>query len=160
VTATQTLVADVLDGLFGTWRADATLATYGDRLLISDGPPVIDRSAEIELWVGATGLESEETVVTGTQDWVTLGDAADDRDESMDVTNAIWVAAGSTDIKTARRLAITVFSAAAAAVRGSNLGINALDPTVQVVSWELHQGQFSSGVGAVLTFVVRATGQL
>lgn len=160
MTVTQTLAADVLDGLLATWQADATLAAYGDRLRIFDGPPTTDRSAEIEIWVGATGVEPEETVVTGTQDWVTFGDATGDRDESIDLTSTVWAASGSNDIKTARRLAITVFSAAAAAVRGSNLGLSALDRTVQVVSWELRQGQYASGVGAVLTFVTRASGQL
>lgn len=160
MTVPQTLVADVLDGLLTVWKTDPTLTAYGNRLRVYDGPPTTDRAAEIELWVGASGLEPEETVITGTQQWATFGNAIDDRDESIDITNAVWVANGTTDIATARRTAITTFAAAAAAIRGSNLGVSALNPTAQVVSWELHQGQFSSGVGVVLTFTVQATGQL
>lgn len=160
----QTLAADVLDGLLTVWRADATLAAYGGRLRIHDGPPVDDRAPEIELWVGATGLEPEETVISGTQDFVTLGDAADDRDETIEIQNAVWVysTTGGTDhgIATTRRTALAAFSAAAAAIRGSNLGIAALDPAAQVVAWELHQGEYVSGAGAVVSFTVRVTGQV
>jgi hypothetical protein len=154
---TQTLAADLLDALLAAWQADATLTAYGDRLLISDGPPITDRSREIELWVGATGLEAEETVITGTQNWVTLNQATD-RDEQLDITCAIWVANGSHDIKAARRLAIDVFNAAAAAVRGSDFGLASVYDSTHVTDWQLHQGQFSSGVGAVLQFTVHAEG--
>lgn len=155
----QSLAADVLDGLLATWQADPTLTGYGDRLRIYDGPPTTDRAAEIELWVGANGVEAEEEVVTGTQDWAAFNQS-DDRDETIDVVNAIWVANGSHDIKGARRLAFQILDAAAGAVRGSALGIAAAYPATQVVSWSLRQGEYTSGVGAVITFTVRVTGQL
>ena len=70
---TQTLAADVLDALLTVWRADATLTAYGtDQLRIYDGAPLLDRAAPIELWVGSTGIADEETVITGTQEWVTV----------------------------------------------------------------------------------------
>jgi hypothetical protein len=157
---TQTKVADVLDALLATWQAAPTLTAYGDRLAVFDGPPVTDRAREIELWVGATGEDSDETVIQGSQEFVTFGDAAGDRDEDLDIECAIWVAAGNTDIKTARRTAIDVFNAAAGAIRGSDLGDAALDPTVQVASWRLRQGQFSTGVGVILRFTVHVSGLL
>lgn len=155
----ETLIADVLDALVTTWRADATLAALGARLRIFDGPPTTDRAAEIELWIGATGLEADETVVEGVQAFATFADALD-VDEALDISNAIWVANGANDVSTARRTAITTFNAAAAAVRGSSLGLSALYPATTVTGWQLRQGQFTSGVGAVLTFTVHATGQI
>lgn len=157
----QTLLADVLDALLAAWRGAAALTAYGDRLRIFDGPPVDDRAAEIELWVGATGQEPDETVITGTQEWVTLGDALDDRDEALDIQNAIWVySTTGTAIGTTRRTAIDVYNAAVAAVRGTDLGIADLDPTVAPSGWELRQGEFASGAGVVLTFTLHITGQL
>lgn len=156
----QTLAADVLDALAAAWRADATLTAYGTRLLISDGPPVTDRTHEIELWVGATGLDPDEAVVTGGQAFVTQN-AIDDIDETLDIACAVWVANGTNDIPTARRLAIDVFNAAAAAVRGSALGLgDEVYNATEVVSWQLRQGQWTSGVGAVLAFVVQVQGQV
>jgi hypothetical protein len=157
----QTLAPDVLDALLVTWRGAAALLAYGDRLRIYDGPPVTDRAAEIELWVGATGLEAEETVITGTQDWVTLGDATADRDETIEIQNAIWVysTTGAT-IGITRRTTFDVFNAAIAAIRGSNLGIAALGPTAAPASWQLHQGEFTKGAGVVITFTIHVDGQL
>lgn len=153
----QTAAADLLDALVAAWTADATLATYiaANRLRVFDGPPLTDRSHEIELWVGATGLESEETVITGQQNWAVMNQA-NDRDEQLDVVNSIWVAEGNNDLATARRTAITVFNAAAAAIRGSSLNVAGVYPAIEVTSWELHQGQFNTGVGAVLQFTVHA----
>lgn len=155
----QTLAADVLDALAATWRANAALTAYGNRLRIFDGPPVTDRAAEIELWVGATGLQPDETVVSGVQDFEAF-EQVNDRGEILDISNAIWVANGANDIVTARRTAIDAFSAASAAIRGSNLGIAEVYADTQVVSWDLRQGQWTSGVGAVVAFIVRVTGQL
>lgn len=162
MTTRQTLAADVLDALVTTWGADATLGTYvtAGRLRIYDGPPVDDRAAEIELWVGATGLEPDEAVVTGTQAFATQG-TTDDVDETLSIACAIWVANGTNDIKTARRTAIDVFNAAVTAVQGSDLGLgNEVYDATQVVSWQLRQGQWTSGVGAVLAFVVQVEGQV
>lgn len=158
----QTLAADVLDALVSTWRADSTLAGYvtAGRLRIYDGPPVDDRAAEIELWVGATGLEPDEAVVTGGQAYATFG-TADERDEQLAIANAVWVANGTNDIATARRAAIDVFNAAVTAVTGSDLGLgNEVYDATTVVSWQLRQGQWTSGVGAVLAFVVQVQGQV
>ena len=156
----QTLAADVLDALVAAWKADATLTAYGTRLLVSDGPPITDRSHEIELWVGATGLQPDETVVSGTQVFETIN-AADDQGEILNISCAIWVAQGTNDIATARRTAIDVFNAAIGAVQGSALGLGAeVYNATSVNSWELRQGQWTSGVGAVLAFVVQVTGQV
>jgi hypothetical protein len=138
----ETLIPDLLDALVTAWTADATLAAYGTRLRIFDGPPLTDRAAEIELWVGATGLDADEEVVVFTQQRADFdGD---------------WVANGTHDISAARRLAVTVYAAAAAVVRTSTLavaGVQALD----ISDGRLRQGQFDSGVGCVLTFTTTAT---
>lgn len=152
----ETLIPDLLDALVTAWTADATLLAYGQRLRISDGPPLTDRAAEIEIWVGATGLESDEEVVVFNQ---TRADFAGNRDETLTVANAVWVANGSHDIAAARRLAVVVYAAAAATIRTSTLavaGVMALD----VSDGRLRQGQFDTGVGAVLSFNVTAMCQL
>jgi hypothetical protein len=156
--STQSLVADVIDALLVTWRADATLVAYAGRLRIYDGPPLDDRAAEIELWVGATGLEPDETVLSGEQDWATMLGILD-RDETLLVQNAIWVARGNVDVAAARRTALDVFDAATTAVRSATLGLSTVE-WVDVPSWSLRQGQFNTGAGAVLTFTVRARGQV
>lgn len=154
----QTLATHIVDGLLTTWRADATLATYGDRLRIFDGPPLTDRAAPIEIWVGSTGDPSdEETVIRGSQQWETQR-AAGDRGETVEVSCAIWVADGSVDIAVARRTAIEVFHAAAGAIRGTDFDSDAVYDSTEVISWELRQGQYPTGVGAVLAFIVRAEG--
>lgn len=152
----ETLTADVLDALLLAWRADATLIAYGDRLRISDGPPVTDRTAEIELWVGATGGEPDEEIIVFTQ---SRADFQADRDETLTVTSAIWVANGSHDIAAARRLAITVFAACAAVIRTATLSIVGVF-SLDVSNGRLRQGQFTSGVGCVLSFDVTVQGNL
>lgn len=148
----ETLIPDLLDALVAAWTADVTLQTYGSRLRIYDGPPTTDRAAEIELWVGATGLEAvEEVIVFGQQ----RADFEGDRDETLTIANAVWVANGTHDVAAARRLAVAVYAAAAATVRTSTLavaGIRALD----VSEGRLQQGQFDSGVGCVLSFTITA----
>ena len=65
---------------------------------------------------------------------------------------------GSVDIATARRTAIEVFHAAAGAIRGTDFDSDAVYDSTEVISWELRQGQYPTGVGAVLAFIVRAEG--
>jgi hypothetical protein len=149
----ETLIPDLLDALVVAWTADATLVSYGTRLRIFDGPPLTDRAAEIELWVGATGLDDDEEVVVFAQH---RADFDGDRDEVLTMAHAVWVANGAHDISTARRLAVAVYAAAAAVVRTSTLavtGVQALD----VSDGRLRQGQFESGVGCVLSFTTTAT---
>lgn len=148
----ETLIPDLLDALRVAWLADSTLVAYGSRLRIYDGPPTTDRSAEIELWVGATGLDPDEEVIVFNQARV---DFEGDRDETLTVANAVWVANGNNDISAARRLAVAVYAACAATVRLSTLAVAGV-MALGVSDGRLRQGQFSSGVGCVLTFTVTA----
>jgi hypothetical protein len=149
---TDTLIPDLLDALVGAWTADATLTAYGNRLRIFDGPPLTDRAAEIELWVGATGLDADEEVVVFTQQ---RADFAGDRDEVLTIAHAVWVANGTHDISSARRLACQVYAAAAAVVRTSTLSVAGVQ-AIDVSDGRLRQGEFDSGVGAVLSFTTTA----
>ena len=149
----ETLIPDLLDALVTAWRADATLTAYGDRLRIFDGPPLTDRAAEIELWVGATGLDADEEVVVFAQN---RADFDGDRDETVTMAHAVWVANGSHDISAARRLAVTIYAAAAAVVRTSTLSITGVQ-AIDVSNGALRQGEFDSGVGCVLSFTTTAT---
>lgn len=157
--ATQTLAPAVLDALRTTWSADPTLsaAVTAGTLGIYDGPPVTDRSRPTELWIGASGTDPDETVVSGAQDLV---DFEGDVDEQLDITCAVWASAGGTDIAAARSTALALFNAAVTAIRGTTLGLAALRPVTSVTSWDLRQTQAASGVGAVLTFTVHAEGSL
>jgi len=148
----ETLIPDLLDALVAIWTADPTLAGYGTRLRVFDGPPITDRAAEIELWVGATGLESDEEVIVFNQ---SRADFDGDRDETLTVSNAVWVANGTHDIAAARRLAVAVYAAAASTVRISTLGVSGV-MALDVTDGRLRQGQFDTGVGCVLTFDVAA----
>jgi hypothetical protein len=149
----ETIIPDLLDALVTAWTADATLVAYGSRLRIYDGPPVTDRSAEIEIWVGATGLEAEEEVIVFTQN---RADFEGDRDETVTISSAVWVADGTNNISAARRLAVAVYAACAATIRVSTLsvaGVVALD----VSAGRLRQGRYPTGVGAVVAFDITAT---
>lgn len=149
----ETLIPDLLDALVAAWTADATIAGYGQRLRIFDGPPLTDRAAEIEIWVGATGLEADEEVVVFTQQ---RADFDGDRDETVTISHAVWVANGTHDISAARRLAVAVYAAAAATVRTSTLSVAGVQ-AIDVSDGRLRQGEFDSGVGCVLSFTTTAT---
>lgn len=149
----ETLIPDLLDALVAAWHADATLTAYGERLRIFDGPPLTDRTAEIELWVGATGLEADEEVIVFAQQ---RADFEGDRDEVLTIAHAVWVANGSHDISAARRLAVVVYAAAAATVRTSTLSVAGVQ-AIDVSDGRLRQGEFDSGVGCVLSFTTTAT---
>jgi hypothetical protein len=148
----ESLIPDLLDALVAAWNADATLQTYGQRLRIFDGPPTTDRAAEIEIWVGATGLDADEEVVVFTQ---RRADFEGDRDETLSISHAVWVANGSHDIAAARRLAVAVYAAAAATVRTSTLSVAGVQ-AIDVSDGRLRQGEFDTGVGCVLTFTTTA----
>lgn len=150
--AKQTAAADLIDALVSTWRADVNLSAYGTRLQVIDGPPTTNRAAEIELWVGATGVTPEEEVLSGAQDTDTFDDS---REETADIVNAVWVYATTADISTCRRTAIDAFNSAAAAIRATTVGL-ANVKRVDVVGWKLRQGEYTTGPGVVLTFTVRA----
>ena len=153
----QSLFHDVINALVTTWKADATLAAYGDRLTIIDGTPVTNRAVEIELWVGATGDTEEEEVAFGTIDWATM-DPTNNEDEHLDITCAINVFSGSTDLSATRGTARDVFNTAAAAIRGGNLGLSNVYQDTHITEWRLRQGQYQSGAGVVLRFTVHVEG--
>lgn len=145
----------VLNGLYDRWTADTTLAALvnASRLRIFDGPPLKDRASSIELWVGATGIDDDDSGTVTTSDWATLGQQAE-RTEYVDVPGAVWVLDGSTDLRTQRATAYTVLAAADAAVRGTNLGLTFV-MWAEVNQHILRQVRTGDGVDVVLTFNVR-----
>lgn len=103
------LVADVLDALFDLVDGHASLAPYGERLKVYDGPPTIDRSSEIEVWIGATGLDSDDEGARHRETWATMGaGSASQRDVEVDVPGCVWVIGGEVDMRTRRRTAAAV----------------------------------------------------
>lgn len=155
---TQTEAPAVIGALVSTWTS--ALSSYGDRVKVTDGPPVTDRSREIELWVGATGDEVEETVITGAQDWVTFA-AALDRDEDLEIQSAILVySTTGSGIAACRQTAFDVFNAALTAVRGTDLGVSGVYAAAGVPSWQLRQGHYNTGPGVRILFTLKVTGQV
>jgi hypothetical protein len=159
---TQSLGAAVLSSFYSTWNTSAASGVlrtnYGGDVRVFDGPPLDDRTAPIELWVGSTGEEEdEETVIRGVQQQDTF-EAVGSRSESIDITNTIWVADGSTSVGASRTRAFAVFNDVVTLVRDSGLSVANLFHVTQALSWELRQGQYKTGAGVKLTFVTRVDG--
>lgn len=156
---TQTNAPAAITALVSAWTT--ALSSYTSRIMVSDGPPVTRRDAEIELWVGSLGDEAEESVISGTQEFVTMGDAVDDRDEDIEIHSAIWVySTTGTAIAPVRQTAFDVLNLAITAVRGSNLSVSGLNHTTSMTAWELRQGQYQQGPGVRLIFTLHLTGQV
>jgi hypothetical protein len=158
--STQSILNSAVTALVSTWRADTTLAALvtAGTLRIFDGPAVDDRTAPIELWVGARGDDDDDAVRLAEYDWETLGQAGLVT-EVVEVDCLIWAADGTTDIPAQRANCQTVFDAAAGAVRGGNLGL-------APVMWCLarpgvaHPAQTEDGAEMVLPFTVVVRSQL
>lgn len=126
---TDTIVADVLDKLYDTWVADATLAAMvtSKRLRIFDGPAATDFAADSMLVVGALPVVDDESETSVAWEWASLGvsGAFAEIDEVIQVPCGVASRRGSNDsgatIRAIRRSAISVYAAASSALRGSQL---------------------------------------
>lgn len=155
----DTRLADILDGLYDLFAADATLAPLvtANTLRIFDGPPSTDYAAPAMLVVGGDVDPVDEDTTTQVQwDWATLGvdGAHASVDEVINVPCAIaTVDGGVENMRTARRQAITIYAAAAAAVRGTTLGIDVVMWCIAGVS-AIRQLQTASGAECLIRFDV------
>lgn len=158
---TDTRVADVLDELYDLWAADTFIAAEvaADRLRIFDGPPEITFEADSMLVVGGSVLaeDTEEPATEVVWDWASMGvdGAHAEIDETILVPCQVSTINGdATAMRDARRTAITIFAAAAAAARNSTLGIPQVMWCTCSVS-SIRQLQTESGAECVITFIVR-----
>lgn len=150
----QSLIADVIDGLYDTWTADSGLSALGVQL--RDGEEPSTRSDPLELWVGGTGLDDDDTeAASSSRSWAHAS-AASDVDETVIVTCAAWAWSGDPDLRTQRRAASDLLDAAAAVVRNSTLGLAPRVAWCEVSDVQLRQIQDQAGSAAVFTFSVRA----
>lgn len=158
---TQSLGAAVLSSFYAIWNTSAISGllhtNYGGDIRVFDGPPLNDRAAPIELWVGSTGEDGdEEVVIRGVQQQDTFDGIS--RSEFVDITNTIWVADGSTSVGSSRARAFAVLNDIVTLIRDSGLSTTNLFHVTQMMSWELRQGQYPTGVGVKLAFVTRVQG--
>ncbi len=162
---TQSLFADVLDAIYDTLAADATLAALvaAETLLISDGPPAGARDRLQEVWVGALDDvlgDQFESTTNVSQVWATAGGpSVAERDEVIDVPCCVWVWRGDTDMRTCRRTAQTLLDAACTALRGQTLGVPQL-MWAELLSGQFGQVQTDDGAAVVMVFTIRVQTRL
>lgn len=155
---TDTRVADILDGIYDLFAANATLAAKvtAEQLKIFDGPPTVDFSAPTMLVVGGLPVEDDESMTEVAVNWGSLGRSGQyaDVDENIAVPCGIASKIGDSNpagMRAARRAAIDVYAAAASALRASTLSID-------VVMWcfsgvtSIRQLQTPSGAECLITF--------
>ena len=150
----QTVLADAIDAVYDLLAADVTLNAIAG-LKVFDGPAITDRAREVEVWIGATGLDDEGISASITS--VIVG-FDDERDEALDIFCAIWAIGGSTDMRTRRRKVATAYDAIAAAVLAWNPTTLAASATAEISVTELRQLQTPDGAAAVQPFTVRIMG--
>jgi hypothetical protein len=156
-------VADTIDALFDLLDGHASLASYGDRLKVFDGPPVVDRTTEIEVWIGATGSDSEGDGARISERWATMGaGAASQRHVTVDVPCAVWVIGGEVDMRTRRRTAAQVLDVVAGLLHTVDpLGLaEVLCGGVEISLGVCRQLQTADGAACHWTFTVRATARV
>lgn len=122
-----TVVSDILDGLYDTLVADATIAAAvtAQTLKCYDGPSPTDFSAPSMLTVGARPLVDDLSPTSTTWDWSSLGvsGALAEIDERIVIPLGVSTRDGNKDMRTARHTAFGLYAAAAAVIRTNPLGV-------------------------------------
>jgi hypothetical protein len=138
--------------LTALWQASVTTAQ------VVDGPQATGDAASEWLFVGADGGEPDEgaEIATSEQDWMAF---AKTQQETPDVTCAVVVRRGDTDIPSARGSAYAILAAADAALR--------TDPTLSGLVMQSHisshrymPAQTTKGAKVRITFTVNYLAQL
>lgn len=155
-------ISNVYNALFDLLDGHASFSSYTTpgRLQVYFGPPSNDRSWEIEVWVGATGLGPDEDAASFSQRWATLGGNGQ-RDKTLTIPCAVWVLDTADSMQTTLATADAVF----AIVEGI---LHVADPlslgTVLCGGVEVSDGrprltQTPDGPAAVISFAVRVSGR-
>jgi hypothetical protein len=157
---TSVLIAAVngLNTLLAGTSAITTLCT------VYDGPPIVDRSSDVELWVGALGVDQDDDSITFTRAPVTFGGgpAGAGRDETILIPCAIWAIGGETEPATRRAAIDAVFAQVCTALAVPDpLGNPAVFcGGVEVAEGSLRQLQTPDGAAVVLTFTIRVDARI
>lgn len=154
-------VADVLDALVSTLTTG--LSSYGERLVVRDGPPLLDRTPEIEVWIGATGADADDVGAQHRATWATMGaGAASQRDVEIDVPCGVWTIGGETDMAVRRRTAADVLDAIdALLIPPDPLGLpEVLCGGVELTLGSPRQIQATDGASVAWAFTVHTTARI
>lgn len=156
----DTIAADVLDGVYDLFAADTTLAglVTALKLRIFDGPPTVDFAADSMLVVGGKAeIPDEDSAVELEGDWATLGVSGTQAeiDELIRIPCGIASMRGShtgdTTMRQVRRTAFGIYAAAGSALRGSTLSLPRVMWCFSNVS-RVRQWQTASGPECLIDF--------
>lgn len=160
---TSVLVAAV-NGLNTLLAGTAAITALCD---VYDGPPIINRSSTVELWVGALGIDQDDDNISFNRKPVTFGGgpAGAGRDEQILIPCAIWAIGGETDaagVLARRNACDAVFAQVTAALAVNDpLGNPAVFcGGVEVAEGTLRQMQTPDGFAVVLTFFVQVDARI
>lgn len=158
----DTIVADVLDGVYDLLVADSTIAALvtAKRLRTFDGPPTVDFAADSMLVIGGKPIVDDTDNPTEVQwDWATLGvdGAHAEVDQPILIPCGIAAARGSNTsdatMRQVRRSAINIYAACASAVRASTLSLSRVMWCTSGVS-SIRQLQTGSGPECFIDFTI------
>lgn len=156
----DTIVADVLDGVYDLFAANATIAALvaASRLRTFDGPPTTDWAADSMLVVGGrVQVDDEDSATDVVWDWASMGvsGAVSEVDEMINIPCGVAAKRGSSSsdvtIRQVRRSAINIYAACASALRGSTLSLPRVMWCTSNVS-SIRQWQSTEGPECLLDF--------
>lgn len=130
-----------------------------------DGPPIVDRSSAVELWVGALGLDADDDSITLTRTLRAFGGgpAGALRDETISIPCAIWSIGGETTTVERRAQVAAVFAALCTNLSSGSgdLGLTTLlCGGIDVTEGRLRQLQTPDGYAVVLTATLTAQARI
>ena len=156
----DTIVADVLDGVYDLLIANSTIAALvtANKLRTFDGPPISDWAADSMLVVGGrVAVDDEDSAGDVPWEWASMGvsGAISEVDETILVPCGIAAKRGSssTDVtlRQVRRSAINIYAACGAALRGSTLSLPRVMWCTSNVS-QIRQWQTPDGPECLIDF--------
>lgn len=165
---TTSILLTSVNALYTTLNVASVTGAVTPAAVAYDGPPIVDRSSDVELWVSATGLEADDDNTTLARAPKSFGGGPSGalRDELVSVPCAIWAIGGETDqvdVQALRAKVGTLFDAVCARLAAGNgdLGLGAvLCGGVEVREGTLRQIQSPDGYAVVLTFFVQISAQV
>jgi hypothetical protein len=122
MTATTSLVPEVIDYLFATATASASLGAASPQVYVFDGPQPSRALSGVQraLWIGHDPAAEGEPAATATQDWPNL-DQARTLDEDGEITCAAQHWSGDTTVKVHRDGCNAIIAAVQLMLRGTTI---------------------------------------
>jgi hypothetical protein len=155
---TTTAIEAVLNGLYDTVIADATIAAgiAAETLRVYDGPGLTDFSGPTIVTIGARPVVDDESVTSAEFSWASLGvdGAHADVDEHWEIPCGISTRDANSVMRTARATAFTWTRAIHALVRNSSLGVPTVVLACQPQITQVRQMRGQSGCDVIVNFSV------